>query len=162
MIVLGRVAAPFGVHGWVRLRTYTQAPDGVLQYPELWLGEGGNWTARRIEQGAPHGRGVVVKLQGCDEREAAALLQGQDVAVPRRALPASGGGEHYWADLQGLAVRNLQGEKLGRVAGLLATGANDVLVVEADRERLIPFVEQFVVAVNLDAGEVIVDWSAED
>ena len=114
-----------------------------------------------MEECAVHGRVVVAKLAGCDVREAAAALKGWDVAVPRSALPAPGEGEYYWSDLLGLRVTNVQKEELGRVATLLETGANHVLVVEGDRERLIPFVSAVVVSVDLARGELVVDWGAD-
>jgi 16S rRNA processing protein RimM len=103
----------------------------------------------------------VAKLAGCDEREAAAAIRGQHVAVPRSQLPQSQPGEYYWADLLGLAVRNLQNQALGRVERLLETGANQVLVVRGDRERLIPVVAAFVVTVDLAQGEIVVDWERD-
>jgi 16S rRNA processing protein RimM len=114
-----------------------------------------------VEEGSVHGRGVIAKLAGVDEREAAAALKGAEVAVARASLPQAPAGEYYWADLQGLRVINLQGEELGRVSHLLETGANDVLVVRGERERLIPFVAAYVVKVDLAGGELVVDWGAD-
>ena len=161
MVVMGRVAAPFGVKGWIKVQAFTQTPDGLLAFVDWWVGGDGTWRRRHVEQAALHGRAVVAKLRDCEDREAAARLRGLDVGVPRTALPENAEGEYYWADLQGLRVRNVQGEDLGRVGRLLETGANDVLVVEGDRERLIPFVTGVVVAVDVAAGEIVVDWGAD-
>jgi 16S rRNA processing protein RimM len=108
-----------------------------------------------------HGKCVVAKLERCDEREAAAAMTGLEVAVPRSQLPLSAEGEYYWADLVGLEVRNLQRQTLGRVVSLLETGANQVLVVTGDRERLIPFVSAVVVTVDRARGEMVVDWGLD-
>jgi 16S rRNA processing protein RimM len=161
MVVMGRVVAPFAVKGWIRVQPFTQLPGGLLDYPVWWLGREGGWTRRALEEGAVHGKSIVAKLTGCDEREAAAAMQGLEVAVPRSQLPQRQPGEYYWADLLGLAVRNLQNQALGRVEGMLETGANQVLVVHGDRERLIPFVAAFVVAVDLAQGEIVVDWGLD-
>jgi len=161
MIIMGRVAAPFAVSGWVRIQVFTERPDGLLGYRDWWLGRDGQWRQAMIEEAAVHGRVVVAKLKGCDDREAAAALRGCEVAVPRAALPRNAEGEYYWADLEGLRVRNLQHQELGRIAGLIDTGANRVLVVRGERERLIPFVGAVVQSVDLARGEVAVDWEAD-
>jgi 16S rRNA processing protein RimM len=161
MVVMGRVVAPFAVKGWIRVQPFTQLPASLLDYRTWWLGREGAWTPGAVEEGAVHGKSVVAKLAGCEEREAAAAMQGLEVAVPRSQLPQSQPGEYYWSDLLGLAVRNLQNQALGRVEGLLETGANQVLVVRGDRERLIPFVAAFVVTVDLAQGEIVVDWELD-
>jgi 16S rRNA processing protein RimM len=158
---MGRVAAPFGVKGWVRIQVFTEKMDSLLDYPKWWVGVAGKQVEREVEEAAPHGRGLIAKLAGVDGREAAAGLKGAEVAVARASLPPAQVGEYYWADLQGLRVVNLQGEELGRVSHLLETGAHDVLVVAGDRERLIPFVGAYVVRVDLAEGEVVVDWGAD-
>jgi 16S rRNA processing protein RimM len=158
---MGRIAAPFGVKGWIRIQVFTESLDSLLDYPTWWVGSAGNWSERRLEEGLVHGRGIVAKLAGLDGREAAVALKGAEVAVARASLPPVQAGEYYWADLQGLRVINLQGEELGRVSHLLETGAHDVLVVGGGRERLIPFVAACVVKVDVAGGELVVDWGAD-
>jgi len=161
MVVMGRVTAPFAVKGWIRVQPFTQAPDGLLAFGQWWLGSGADWTRYQVEEAAVHGRSVIAKLSGCDDREMAMALRGLEIALPRDELPPSAEGEYYWADLQGLRVSNLQAEVLGRVVELLETGANQVLVVQGDRERLIPFVDGVVAEVDLARGEIVVDWGAD-
>jgi 16S rRNA processing protein RimM len=161
MVVMGRIAAPFGVQGWIKVQTFTETLESLLGYAQWWVGQEQNWQCREVEDAAVHGQVVIAKLRGCDDRDAAAGLKGAHVAVPREALPDNAPGEYYWADLHGLKVRNLQGEELGTVSHLLATGANGVLVVQGERERLIPFVAAYVVAVDLAHGELVVDWGAD-
>jgi 16S rRNA processing protein RimM len=161
MVVMARVVAAFAVKGWIKVQPFTEQADTLLGYPVWWLGKEGGWTSWALEEGAVHGKTVIAKLAGCEVREAAAALQGLEVAVPRSQLPERREGEYYWTDLLGIAVRNLQGEVLGRVERLLETGANQVLVVGGERERLIPFVAAFVVAVDLAKGEVVVDWGRD-
>jgi 16S rRNA processing protein RimM len=161
MVIMGRVAAPFAVSGWVKVQVFTEQADGLLRYRDWWLRRDGQWRQVAVEEAAVHGQGVVAKLKGCDDREAAAALRGSEVAVPRAALPRNEDGEYYWADLEGLRVRNLQQQELGRITGLIDTGANQVLVVRGERERLIPFVSAVVESVDLARGEVAVDWGAD-
>jgi len=113
-------------------------------------------------EGRQHGKGIVAHLQDCDDRDQAQVLMGYEIGIRRDQLPATAPGEYYWSDLQGLEVINLDGDALGTVDHLIETGANDVLVVKGDRERLIPFIrEQVVISVDLDKGEIRVDWDKE-
>lgn len=162
-IVVGRIAGLYGVRGWVKVFSHTQPRENILTYATWYLKKQGAWEASELETGRVHGKGVVAKLRGCDDRDAATALMGCDIAILREQLPQAAPGEYYWADLEGLRVRNLQGVDLGIVDHLLATGANDVLVVRQDRtERLIPFVQgQFVTNIDLEAGEMTVDWDAD-
>ncbi len=108
------------------------------------------------------GKTLVARFAGIDDRETAAALVGQDLSVDRDRLPETAEDEYYWADLTGLEVVNREGIVLGRVHNLLSTGANDVLVVRGDRERLVPFVQgQYVLEVDLEAGRILVDWSPD-
>jgi 16S rRNA processing protein RimM len=127
------------------------------------IGDAGQRRSIALEDGRVHGKGVVAKLKGCDDRDAAAALMGMSIAIRRDQFPAAAEGEYYWADLVGLAVSNLEGVSLGVVDQLLETGANDVLVVvQGDVERLVPFVQgQFVKEVDLTNRRIIVDWDPE-
>lgn len=158
---MGRIAAPFGVRGWVKVQTFTEQLDGLLDFPVWHLGRGGQWREVAVLEADVHSKGLAVRLDGCNDRDAAAALKGLDVAVPREALPAAAENEYYWSDLIGLTVVNAQGETLGKVADVLETGANDVLVVEGERERLIPFVAQVVLEVDLAAARINVEWGAD-
>jgi 16S rRNA processing protein RimM len=108
-----------------------------------------------------HGRAVIARFVGCDDRDAAAALRGKSVAVPRATLPETRRGEYYWTDLIGLAVTNGAGQALGSITGVLPTGANDVLVVAGDRERLIPFIADVIREVDVAGGVVRVEWDAD-
>ena len=161
-VVLGRVSGLFGVRGWVKLYSFTRPPENLLGYRELTLGADASGPQLTLEEGRRHGKTLIARFAGIDDREAAALLVGQELSVDRAELPETEGDEYYWADLTGLEVRNREGVVLGRVAGLLGTGANDVLVVRGDRERLVPFVQgQYVLEVDLDGGRMTVDWDPD-
>jgi 16S rRNA processing protein RimM len=158
---MGRVSGPFGVKGWVKLQPFTEAPENLLAYPTWWFRGEGRWQQSRIERGHVQGSSVVVKIAGCEDRDAAALYRGQEVAVSRDALPQPGANEFYWADLVGLKVVNEQGEDLGVVKEVFETGANDVLVVQGGRERLIPFTEPVVKQVDVAGGVIRVEWGSD-
>ena len=161
-IVMARLAAPYGVQGWLHVTTYTEAPGNLLDYATWYLKRQGGWQAAEVRNGRLHGKGLVVQLAGCEDRDAAALLTGADVGIYREQLPASGVGEYYWSDLVGMQVSTARGELLGVVDYLIATGANDVLVVRGEREHLVPFISgQVIESVDLEAREIRVDWDPD-
>lgn len=161
MVVMGRVTAPHGVRGWIRVRAFTESADGLASYPQWWLGGEAGWVPWNVEAVEPCRQGLAAKLQGCDDRDAALALAKIDIAVPRAVLPGIEADEYYWDDLIGLAVSNVDGEAFGTVTSLLETGANDVLVVTGERERLIPFIAPVIVEVDIAGGRLKVDWTAD-
>lgn len=158
---MGRVAAPFGVRGWLKVHAFTETLDGLLDYPVWWLGRNGAWQEHRVLEGSVHGKLLTVQLEGVADRSAAEALKGTEIAVPRSELPLPEENEFYWNELIGLNVVNTAGVELGKVDSLLQTGANDVLVVKGERERLIPFVKQVVLDVDKAAAVIRVDWGAD-
>lgn len=167
-IVLGRIAGPYGIKGWLRVQSFTEPADNLAGYKPVWIGRSGEWKETTIRRFEAHGKGWVAQLKGCDDRNAAEALAGAEIAVPRQQLPALKPGEYYWTDLEGSVVYNRQGEFLGLVDRLLETGANDVLLVVPaegsldDQERLIPWVpDRYVVDVDLAAKRIEVDWEAD-
>lgn len=161
LITLGAVAGVYGVRGWIKVRSSAASPESILDYPVWWLKSAQGWRRWALEQGRVQGNRIVAKLQGCDDRDVAAALMGMEIAIPRAELPATEADEFYWMDLEGLTVENLQGVVLGRVAYLFETGSNDVMVVQGDRERLVPFTEQAVIRVELAEGRILVDWDPD-
>lgn len=153
--------APYGVRGWLVVQPLTEAVDGLLGFESWWLGAGTRWQAHRLLEGRVHRDGLVARLEGIQDRDAAFGVRGAQVAVPRSQLPPPPEGQYYWSDLIGLRVENAQGEHLGEVAEIFATGANDVLVVRGERERLIPFIESVLLSVDLGADRLVVDWQAD-
>lgn len=159
-LVLGRIVGSYGVRGWVRVLSETEPREAILKYSPWLLGPG--HAPRQVIEGRAHGKGVIARLGDCDDRDQAASLAGQEIAIDRGQLPPSPADEPYWADLEGLDVWTLGGVRLGVVDHLFATGANDVLVVLGDRERLLPFVwGDVVVSVELERGRIEVDWDPD-
>lgn len=159
-VVLGRISGVYGVRGWLKVFSETEPREGILGYSRWLIGAGRE--PRRVLEGRRHGKGVVVRLEGCTDRDQAVLLVGAEIAVSRDDLPPASADELYWADLEGLAVVTIEGLALGTVDHLFSTGVNDVLVVAGDRERLIPFAWDDVIrAVDLEAGRIEVDWDPD-
>ena len=156
-MVVGRVTGLFGIRGWVKVFSHTEPRDNVLGYQPWQLEIDGALRAFEVVDGRVHGKGIVAQLAGIDDRDAAAALVGKDIVVERAALGPAGAGEWYYADLEGLEVVTVDGISLGRVASLFETGANTVMVVRGERERLLPFTHGHVVR-SVEPGRIVVDW----
>ncbi len=158
-VLLGRIVGLFGVNGWVKVFSYTEPREAVLDYEDWLLGRNGDWQTVGLAEGKRHGKSVIARLQGVEDRDAAAALVGSDIGILRDRLPEPGDGCYYWADLEGMSVVHKDGSDLGKVAYVMATGAHDVLVTEGPNERLIPFVtERVVLGVDIAGGVITVDW----
>ena len=166
VVLVGLVGAPFGVKGWAHVRSYTDPPDNLLGYaPWQIRAETGTddsrWTPLDVEA-ERHGNGLIARFAGVRNRDAAGELRGCGIGVSASVLPTPEQGEYYWRDLIGSEVVNKAGVPIGEVQRLFATPAHDVLVVVDDLgERLIPFVNEWVVEILPDHGRVVVvDWEA--
>lgn len=169
LIILGRVSSVYGVKGWVKIYSYTEPMDRILDYGQWMLSHDGQWSLVTVDKGRSHGKGMVAHFEGCEDREQAREYCGAEIAVPRDRLPELPEGEYYWFELEGQTVVTEQGVILGKVDYLMSAGSsNDVLVVKGDadsidrRERLIPYVpDLYVKDVDLDLGRILVDWDPE-
>jgi len=167
MIVLGRIVAPFGVKGWVKVHPFGDDPLAWRRMNHWWISpddrlEDDKWRKLRLKACRIHGNGLIASFDEIEDRTGAEQLGKQFVGAPREAMPAPAEDEYYWADLIGLEVRNAAGERLGEVAGLIETGAHDVLQVkDGDDERLIPFVEAYVTEVDVAGGLIQVIWELD-
>ena len=162
-VTLGRITGAHGIKGWVKVLSETSPRANIVQYSPWYLVRGGRHEEWKVQDGRMQGKSVVAKLTGCNDRDMAEGLAGLEIRIRRDQLPpATEPGEFYWADLVGLAVRTLDGVELGRIDQLFETGANDVIVVDGDRERLIPYLwEQVVREVDLQQGVMRVDWDPD-
>ena len=167
-VVVGKLLSPFGVKGWLKLYSHTQPIENIVEYSPLWMRRGDSWQPIELEHVQRHGKGLVAKVKGCDNRDQAPAFTGCELAIKREQLPALEPGDYYWSQLEGLQVITSEGENLGQVDHLLETGSNDVLVVKPtpdsidQQERLIPYLwEDVVTGVDLAAGRMTVDWDKD-
>jgi 16S rRNA processing protein RimM len=151
---MGRVAGAYGVRGWIRV----QAPEAALARCRTWWIGG---TPYPVEQTKPHSGALLAKLAGLASPEAARKLKGSKVLVQRESLPQAGEGHYYLADLVGLEVVSERGEVLGSVKRWLFNGAQDVMEVEGNRVRLIPWIATVVKSVDLRRRRIEVEWGAD-
>ena len=162
LISVGKVSGIFGVRGWIKVYSYTEVRENILTYSPWTLTKDKESKEVKVVDGRRHGKTIVARLQGLDDRDDAAALNGWEILIHSDQLPKARKGEYYWADLIGLHVKTVDGVDFGIVEQMLETGANDVVVVSGERERLIPFLqEQTIVDIDLQAGEMLVDWDPE-
>jgi 16S rRNA processing protein RimM len=161
VVVLGRIGGAFGVKGWVKVTSYTDPPENILQYDGWLIGGQGGWQPIEIEDGRITGKGVLVKLAGVETPEEARLQTGVEIGVRRSSMPAPEPGEYYWSDLEGLEALTKDGLVLGRVDHFRTTPGGTVVVVQGEREHWIPFVKDRIVKVELEAGRIVLDWGVD-
>lgn len=171
LVNVGRITAVFGIKGWVKVHSYTEPQENLFEYHPWFLKTAHGIKQVEIDDARPHGDAFVAHIVGVDDRNLAMEYTAVDIAIERDQLADLDEGEYYWDQLQGLSVYtqfNGERQRLGVVSKLFETGANDVLVVQGDarsidqRERLVPYVPgQFVLSVNLEIGEILVDWDPE-
>ena len=160
VVQIGHISGVHGTRGWVKIHSLTDPRAAIVEYPPWLLGE--PHTEVRIAQGKKHGKHLIALFEKMNERDQAQSLVDRPIAVYRDQFPELPDDEFYWTDLLGFSVQLENGTELGTISRMLATGANDVMVVQGDRERLIPFVQgQYVKSVSLDDGNVVVDWDPD-
>lgn len=162
-ILVGRIHGAFGVRGEVKLESLTEPQGNLVRY-QPWILRDAAGREREVSGAKARvgGKGLIGTLPGVEDRDVADALRGAELFVPRSALPPPRDGEFYWIDLEGLRVENLDGVDFGKAAFVFSNGANDVLVVRGDRERMIPWIRpDFVRELDFDAGRILVDWDAD-
>ena len=159
---MGRVMAPWGVKGALKIEPFGSGSGSLCKYSAWWVGKPGKLSEVAVAECRAHGAYLVARFRGCDSPEKAGAYRGAEVALKRGDLPEPAEHEFYQVDLIGLEVVNERGERLGRVAGFITTGANDVMrVAHESGERLVPATAEVIRRVDLAAGTVEVDWGAD-
>lgn len=165
--VMGKITSVYGVKGWVKVFSYTQPKENLCKYKRWTIERSGEKREVSVVSKV-HGKGLVAQIDGCSDRELAQNYCDFLITIPTEELPELTPGEYYWHQLEGLQVKTVQGELLGKVSHLMETGSNDVLVVRKcsgsidGKERLIPYLPDDVVkTIDLSEGFVEVDWDPE-
>ena len=182
-VIVGKISGQYGVKGWIKVYSYTRPAAQILEYARWMLAtqpDSGDWQSVTVASVRRQSKKLLAKLAGIDDRSGADELLGQWIAVRPSQFPRLPRGEYYWSDLTGLGVVNQDGVELGVIAHLVETGANDVLVVRDDPanvaadttaaadgiaatgERLLPWLPEVIVEVDLEGGRIRVEWNPDD
>ena len=160
-ICVGHITGAQGVKGWVRVFSNTSPRENIVNYSP-WLVEVDDRLEAIEVKGRLQGKNVIAKLTGLEDRDQASDWTGRKIYILTEQLPKLEDGDFYWSQLIGLEVESLQAEALGTIEAMMETGANDVMVLKGDRERLIPFVmDEVVIEVDLTNKRVVVDWQLD-
>jgi 16S rRNA processing protein RimM len=159
-IIIGRLGAPYGIKGWIKVHSFSHPISNILDYEPWYIQDQGQWQPLSVIEKRSHHKGIIALIKHCDDRDKTVTYKNRDIAIFRDQLPALKADEFYWSDLEGLQVETIDGMVLGTVENLFATGANDVMVVKnKDEEHLIPYVKNHVVkSVDIRHKKIIVDW----
>ena len=161
-IIVGRLGAPYGVRGWLKVTSFTDPLDNLLGFPSWELQHQGQWRTVQCQDSKVQGHTLMVKLSECDNPEQAREYTHDLIAVPRDALAHLENGEYYWTDLIGLRVVNLNNEPLGTIDSMIETGSNDVMIIKNNQEELLlPYRDEVVKSIDLEQGTMVVDWNSE-
>lgn len=166
LILVGKIGAPYGVKGWFKINAYTEVPEGIFEYSPWFVTLNGQQQEVKVAEWRRHNKGLIAKFANVDNRDQAEAWLHGEISVATDQLPELEEDEFYWRDLKGMQVVAKNGYNLGTVSGLMETGSNDVLVIDANRndafgktERLIPFIQdEVIIAVNKDENTIEVDW----
>jgi 16S rRNA processing protein RimM len=156
-VLLGRIVAAHGIRGDVVIDSYTAEPSDIGAYGPLFSADGGKQLDIKVVRVTP--KGVVARVGGVVDRNAAEALRGTELYAPRARLPEAKEGEYYYADLAGLRADDEAGNRIGSVVGVQNFGAGDLLEVRLDGQsvtELIAFTDAFVPVVDIAAGRVVV------
>ena len=161
-VIMGRLARPYGVQGWIKVVSFTDPIENLLHHKTWSIQHHDEWKILSFSAGRIHGPFLVVKLEGLDNPKNAKQFTNDLIAVERSVLDSFEEDEYYWADLMGLRILTIRGVELGRVKSFLETGSNDVLVVSNQkRERLIPYLSHVIKLVDIENEIMVVDWDAD-
>lgn len=163
LITMGKIVGAFGILGFVKIKTDTNnTADSLSNYKVLYLKTHEEWILYKVTKSFAHDNVLNAKFEGINDRDTAINLKGCLVGIPRTAFPPiQDSDEFYWVDLIGLNVINQENITLGRVSDLMESGANSVLVVNGETEHLIPFVNAYIIKVDLENKQITVDWGID-
>ena len=162
IVVMGKVLVPYGVNGWVKVYSFTEKIESFLTYKKLFLSKDQTtWLEIKPIEIKLHGKTIIAKFSEIADRTQAENYKNYLIGVPKDYLPQLNENQYYWNDLIGFEVLNLQNFSFGLVDTYIETGANDVIVVKGDKERLIPYTSMTVLKIDTIKDKIIVDWDED-
>lgn len=159
--MVGKINGIFGIQGWVKILSHTHPRKNILSYQPWHIRAGDKWQTLEVIKGREQGKTLVAQIQNFDSPEQAKSLIGVDVYIEKSQLPALKKGEYYWQDLIGMTVVNKEKIVLGKVSNLMETESNNVLVIKGKKPHLVPYISPFLIKVDMNHQQILVDWDAD-
>lgn len=157
-IILGKIGSTYGIHGWLKITSYTSPQSNIFEYKHWLIKNNNEWTPLTLEDKAIHGHTLLAKLPDINTPEAAKEWTHTLIATERNNLPKLADDEHYWADLIGCSVITTNNITLGIVKRILETGTNDVFIVEGEQRHLIPYTDDVIQSIDIHHKQISVSW----
>lgn len=154
LVVIGKTLKAFGIKGQLKVRPFTESTEAFEKSSTLFFDD----TPYKVLGIRDHAGFLLVALEGVDTPEKARRLSGALISTYAQNLPQKQEDEYYWFELIGMKVSTVEGLDLGEITGITPTGANDVLHVQGTYgEILLPLIDEVVLDVDIDGGEMTVD-----
>ena len=160
-LLVGKINGFFGLQGWVKVFSFTSPRSNILNYSPWSIKFEDIFQEIDVIKGREQSKTIVAHIKGIDNREDSQKFIGKDVYIDKEQLPELKEGEYYWHELIGFKVINKNQENLGVVNYFVETGANDVLVVRGKKEHWIPYIEPFLLSIDSQNKEILVDWDKD-
>ena len=160
-LLIGQINGLFGVQGWVKIFSHAHPRKNILSYQPWHVKVNDVWTTLEIVKGREQGKTIVAQLKGVSDREIARNYIGTELYIEKSQLPKLPKGEYYWDELTGLEVINCQKVVLGKISYLVDTGSNQVMVINGKKEHWVPYIEPFLISIDMDKHQVLVDWDED-
>ncbi len=162
MLLVGKINAIFGVKGWIKILSHTEPIVNICKYLPLYIKQKDSFTKLNITNCKSHGKTIIAQIDNINDCDKARELVGLALYINKLQLPKINDNEYYCYDLINMAVINKNNEKFGLVSHLIDTNANAVLVVKNDKnEYLVPFIEPYIISVDLDDKIITIDWGKD-
>lgn len=161
-VIIGRFGRTYGVQGWIKVRSFTDPPENILQYSEWYINLNHQWSQLELTEAKCHGVSILAKIEALDTPELAKRYTNFDIAIPRSQLPAIAEDEIYLCDLPGFTVKNQTGTILGTVDTIFDNGAHPILSIHGEHHYLIPFIREiFVKSIQIPTRHITVEWDSQ-
>ena len=161
-IAVGQLGKAYGIQGWLKVNSFTDPIDNLLDYSPLYFKQGEQWVVLPVTDMRLQANSIIAHIQGHDTPESARLLTGTELMIHRSQLPELAEDEYFWCDLVGMCVITCNGVELGKVDSLLRAGGNDLLVIKGVKEHLIPLIrDHYVMKIDPTLQQITVDWDPE-
>ncbi len=162
MLLVGKINGIFGVQGWIKIFSHTEPIANICKYIPLYTKSKDKFTKLNIANCKLHSKTIIAKIDAIDDCDKARELLGLAIYIDKLQLPKTNNNEYYYSDLINMAVVNKNNEDFGLVSYLFDNSAHVVLVTKDDEnEYLIPFIDPFIVDINIINKVITVDWGKD-